>query len=168
MIPLSTVNAPDCSFVTGDIRDVSLRECYDAALCMYDSLNHLMTLNDLQQALSTIRRALKPNAPFIFDLNMEESFRTNWRGSFGKVDDDLVCVVRPSFREDDQIGEFFITVMKQEHGMSKWTRSDIRLSQRCYARQDVLAILRVVGFSNIHVLDLGAASQGKDFFCCRA
>ena len=158
MIRFARANAPACAFIVADIRDISADESFDAALCMYDSLNHFMRLEDLQRALLAIRRALKPKAPFMFDLNMAESFRTNWRGSFGKVDDDLVCVIRPSFREEDQIGEFRVTVMKQESGASEWRRSDIFLSQRCYSREEVAAILQVVGFSNVHVLDLGAAS----------
>jgi SAM-dependent methyltransferase len=168
MIRFARENAPDCNFVVADARDFSVPESFDGALCVYDSLNHLMTLDDLKRAFVAIHRPLKPSAPFVFDLNTEYSFRTNWRGSFGIVDDDLVCVIRPAFREEDQIAEFLGTIMTRGNSTSDWRRSDICLTQRCYSREEVTAALEVAGFSNIHVLDLGSASKGKDFFCCRA
>jgi SAM-dependent methyltransferase len=168
MIRFARENAPGCEFVVADVRDFSVPGSFDGALCMYDSLNHLMTLDDLQRAFATIHRALKPQAPFMFDLNNQDSFRTNWCGSFGIVDDELVCVIRPSFREEDQIAEFLGTVMIPESRASAWRRTDIHLSQRCFKHDEVTATLSAAGFSNTHVLDLGARSTGKDFFCCRA
>ena len=44
-----------CAFIVADIRDISAHESFDAALCMYDSLNHFMRLEDLQRALVAIR-----------------------------------------------------------------------------------------------------------------
>src|SRR5687768_8161347 len=44
MIRFARTNAPACEFIVADVRDFSVPESFGAALCMYDSLNHLMTL----------------------------------------------------------------------------------------------------------------------------
>jgi SAM-dependent methyltransferase len=168
MIHFARANAPACEFTVADVRDFSTAESFDAALCMGDSLNHVMTLDDLQRAFAAIHGALKPHAPFMFNLNTEESFRKNWHGSFGIVEDDLVCVVRPSFLEKEQVADFLATVMAPESSTSAWERFNIHLRQRCYKHADVAAMLSAAGFRNIHVLDLGTTSTGKDFVCCRA
>ncbi|HLM66022.1 MAG TPA: class I SAM-dependent methyltransferase, partial [Longimicrobium sp.] len=79
MIRHARRNAPECEFVVADVRDFSLPCAYDVALCMYDSLNHLMELGDLRRAFGAVRRALRPGAPFLFDLNLAEGYRARWR-----------------------------------------------------------------------------------------
>lgn len=167
MINFARANAPACEFIVADVREFSSSAHFDAALCMYDSLNHLLSLADLQDAFVTIRRVLNGHAPFLFDLNTGASFRKNWNGSFGIVENDLVCVIRPSFSEQEQLAEFRGTIMRPEIG-SGWRRSDIHLTQRCYPTVEVVKVLSAAGFSDIRVLDLGVLSTGKDFFHCRA
>ena len=104
----------------------------------------------------------------MFDLSMAESFRTNWRRSFGKVNDDLVCVIRPSFRGEDQIGESSCNGDETGIGRVRVAEVDICLSQRCYSREEVAAILQVVGFSTFTFSIWAQRANGKDFFCCLA
>jgi SAM-dependent methyltransferase len=170
MIRFAHENAPACRFILSDVRNFSAPARFDLALCLYDSLNHLMTAEDLRRAFRAIHGALRGGAPFLFDLNMEEGFRERWRGSFGMVEDDLVCVVRPRFFEEDGVGEYRITMFRHETG---WTRSDVALRQRCYLADDLISALGGEGFSGIRVFDglkdLGLQGQvGRSFFLCFA
>ena len=170
MIRFARENAPACRFVVSDIRNFAAPAGFDLALCLYDSLNHLMAAEDLRLAFRAIHGALRRGAPFLFDLNMEEGFRERWRGSFGIVEDDLVCVVRPRFLDRDGVGEYQITMFRYESG---WARSDLALRQRCYAADPVIDTLAAAGFSNIRVFDgvkdLGLQGQvGRSFFRCHA
>lgn len=42
---------------------------FDASVCLYDSLNYILSARNLQRAFKRIAAALKPGALFIFDLN---------------------------------------------------------------------------------------------------
>ena len=170
MIRFARENAPACDFIVSDVREFLAPGAFDLALCMYDSLNHLMATEELRRAFRAIRRALRGGASFLFDLNMEEGFRERWHGSFGIVEDDHVCVVRSRFLAQDAAGEFLATIFRNESG---WTRSDVLLRQRCYAADDVTRALSSEGFSNIRVIDalkdLGLRGQaGRSFFLCAA
>lgn len=170
MVRFARENAPACEFIVSDVREFRAPGAFDLALCMYDSLNHLMAAEDLRRAFRAIHGALQGGAPFLFDLNMEEGFRERWRGSFAIVEDDHVCVVRPRFLDQDAVGEFRVTIFRNESG---WTRSDVLLRQRCYAADDVTDGLSAEGFSNIRVIDalkdLGLRGQaGRSFFLCAA
>jgi SAM-dependent methyltransferase len=124
MIRFARENAPACEFLVADVREFSAPEAFDLALCLFDSLNHQMSLEDLRRAFRGVRRVLRVNAPFLFDLNMEEGFRARWRGTFGIVEDDHVCVVRSRFLEQDAVGVFLATIFRHESG---WIRSDVVL-----------------------------------------
>jgi SAM-dependent methyltransferase len=170
MIRFARANAPACEFLVADVREFSAPEAFDLALCLFDSLNHLMSLEDLRRAFRAVHRVLRVDAPFLFDLNMEEGFRACWRGTFGMVEDDHVCVARSRFLEQDAVGVFLATIFRHESG---WIRSDVVLRQKCYAVDDVTRLLSAEGFSNIRVLDaakdLGLEGQvGRSFFLCAA
>lgn len=51
-----------------DVREMLLPEPVDAAVCLYDSLNYLLTPEDLAGALAATFRALRPGGFFLFDV----------------------------------------------------------------------------------------------------
>jgi len=99
------------SFHVGDMRSLSLPEEYDLAICLYDSINYLLTLEDVAQAFASAHRALKPGGLCIFDVNTIYALRANlftqrshdpdarvrydWRSSYD--DDTRICRVTMDF-----------------------------------------------------------------------
>ncbi|UCH35090.1 MAG: class I SAM-dependent methyltransferase [Armatimonadota bacterium] len=62
-------------FVHGDVADLDVpRASFDAAVCLYDSLNYILDPQRLQRALDSVAAALAPGGLFIFDLNTIYSF----------------------------------------------------------------------------------------------
>lgn len=159
-------NAPECTFFQADARDFAVPQPHDLALCLYDSLNHLLEADDLRRAFRCVRAALRRGAPFLFDLNMDEGFRARWRGSFGLVEDDNACIARSSYDASAAAAEFHATIFRLRDG---WQRSDVVLHQRCHPVDDVLAALADAGFRDVRVIDaqrdLGIARQvGRSYF----
>ena len=56
-------------FAVADMRDLDLAPGFDAALCMFDSLNYLLTLEDVSETLKSVSSMLRKNGVFIFDFN---------------------------------------------------------------------------------------------------
>jgi ubiquinone/menaquinone biosynthesis C-methylase UbiE len=59
----------DVSFICADLTSFHLPAEFDHAVCVYDSLNYIRDVHDLERAFANIRRALKPGGLFIFDVN---------------------------------------------------------------------------------------------------
>ncbi len=150
MLHFARVNAPTAEFVLGDARDFSLLPIYHGAVSTYDSLNHLMSLAELTSAFRCVGAALLDGGLFVFDLNMEEGYKSRWRGSFGIVEDDHACIIRSRYRPDERLAQMDITMFFLGSG---WERSDLTLAQRCYSEAEVCAGLETAGFSGIHVYD---------------
>lgn len=172
MIRHARANAPGCEFVVADVRGFSLPGTYDLALCLYDSLNHLMEPDDLRRAFGAVHRALRPGAPFLFDLNVAEGYRARWRGSFGVVEDDYACVVRSTYNEASATGEIRTTIFRRGPA-DDWARVDVVLRQRCRPPEEVADALAAAGFSGIRswdaAADLGLAKQvGRRYFLASA
>jgi SAM-dependent methyltransferase len=167
MIHHARQNALECTFVVADARDFSVPAPHDVALALYDPLNHLLEPGDLRRAFGAVHAALRPGAPFLFDLNMAEGYRARWRGSYGVAEDEYACVIRSRYDEPSASAELAATVFRR--GETEWVRSDVVLHQRCYAQDEVTETLAAAGFSNVRVFDaardLGLRRQvGRGFF----
>lgn len=171
MIELARRNAPGVNFIVDDARTFEFDDnnTFQAVFSIFDSLNHIMTLADLEAVFRQVYASLEPGGWFLFDLNTEEGFKANWQGSFGIVEDDAVIVAQSGYEPDTCVGTFDVTLMLLEDGA--WRRSDLKLTQRCHAVEDILEALRQAGFVQEQALDaandLNLGLPGRCFFVCR-
>ena len=172
MIEIARVNAPDAEFLLRDARQALPARGFAAVFSTFDSLNHLMTLQDLTQIFHNVRDVLAEGGYFAFDLNMAEAYETRWKGTFAYVEDDHVCVVRSVRDVARRIGNMELTIFELRG--NGWERADLTLSQRWYAEDDVLEGLRVAGFTDVRAFSANEPiaegcppSQGRTFFVAR-
>lgn len=62
------------SFEVADASDFHLGRTFDGAYSFFDSLNYLVTPEQVRGAIGCVARHLEPGALFIFDLNTEYAF----------------------------------------------------------------------------------------------
>ena len=162
MIGYSRENAPGVEFVLDDARSFQLPAIYHGVVSAFDSLNHIMNLEELTAVFRNVYACLQEKGLFLFDLNMEEGFHT-WDNNFGIVEDDHVCIVKTSYDPVERTARFDATVFRDEDG---WQRSDFTLLQACYSEQEVRSALEVAGFIGIrafaHNEEWGLAEMTKD------
>ena len=173
MLRFARQNAPAATFVHADARSFTLPHRFDAAICIFDSLNHVMTAGELEDVFRCVRAALRGGAPFFFDLNLEAGFSLAWHDNFGIVEDDLLCVVRTSYDPENKVACFDVTVMTQDNG---WKRTDFTLRQKCHSPEEVLAALARAGLTGAEVyslddrrglVPLAPGAERAFFLCCR-
>jgi SAM-dependent methyltransferase len=59
-----------------DMRELPVFGQFDVVWCIDDALNYLLSVEELEQALSGMRRNLGPRGLLMFDLNTLEAYRT--------------------------------------------------------------------------------------------
>ena len=171
MIEIARKNAPDVEFVVQDARNIALPGRFSAVFSTFDSLNHMMSLDELEQVFRGAMTVLEGGGYFVFDLNMEEGFRSRWRGSFSFVEDDHVCVVRSSHDANEKIGRLDVTLFELKG--SDWVRTDFPLIQRWYEEREIRERLRKAGFEEPQSFDGnepivgGSLHEGRMFFVAR-
>ena len=57
-----------CSFYTGDVRDVDLKQQFDIVISLFHVISYQTNNEDVVQMLQTAKKHLKPNGLFIFDF----------------------------------------------------------------------------------------------------
>lgn len=167
MLAFARQNAPDAHFLLADAREFSGVGPFDAAVSVYDSLNHVMSIEELAKVFRNVHGALLPGGRFVFDLNTEAAFRQRWNSSFGLAGDDHALVGRSSYDAAQREARMDLTMFRLVEGA--WRRADVTLRQRAYSDQEVLDALAGAGFQEASALD-GERDlqlpwgQGRTFF----
>jgi SAM-dependent methyltransferase len=152
-------NAPGARFITADVRDFQLDQKFHAAFSIFESLNHIPDAEGLRLAFTSVRRHLRPHAPFLFDLVGPATYRRNWNTTHAIVEDDLVCGIRMDFEESTGVATCDFTIMEKP---PVWQRRDFTVRQMCHDPAVVQEALHLAGFRSQTIYaarDLGMPSS---------
>ena len=169
MIEHARRNVPGAEFHVGDAAEVRAPGEFDAAVSTFDSLNHILEPDRLAAAFRNTAAALRPGAPFVFDVLFEEAYQTKWGENFALVRDDHVLVITGSgYTPADRIAQCTLTMFRQLDGV--WRRADSTVRERCYTAAELDRALSEAGFGEIlcyDARDLGMGGQlgeGRTFY----
>lgn len=166
MIARAVENAPAAEFVVDDARTFVLDEPADMVVSTFDSLNHVMSIEELTHVFERTATILCEGARFVFDMNMEAGYRARWNGSFVIDDDDEFVVAESFFDPETMVGEMKFNWFVPDGDL--WDRSALVLTQRCYPEEEIRSALLVAGFSEVMAVDSGALvdgwQEGRSFF----
>ncbi|HEX4050167.1 MAG TPA: methyltransferase domain-containing protein [Steroidobacteraceae bacterium] len=169
LITLATRNAPNASFEIADAREFTLPGSFHAVISLNDSLNHLLTIEDLMSAFTSVARCLPSDGIFLFDLNLAHKYETSWGGSMSIVEDDAVCAIVVESNLQQKLATFDAATFIKIHGV--WSREDAHLCQTWYEPEKIAAALQQTGFVNVQISDrkgtkLNNWAVDKAFFWC--
>lgn len=69
MLTAAAMKCKNANFIKADMRRLSFSGEFDGCICCLDSLNHLESIKELEDAFRGVYEALKPGVLFIFDVN---------------------------------------------------------------------------------------------------
>jgi len=169
MLRFACENAPGAEFIHADARSFKLPDKFQAVISAFDSLNHVMEFEELKMVFRNVCAALEDDGLFFFDLNLEDESEM-MGNSLEMVEDDHVCVVRASYKPEEKLKRYDVTMFTLED--AAWRRSDLTLFQRYYDPDDVIAALAECGFSRVRAYDARrefgfTLSDGRMFYFAR-
>ncbi|MBP6822443.1 MAG: class I SAM-dependent methyltransferase [Acidobacteria bacterium] len=169
MLHFARENAPGVEFIHGDARTFQLPESFECVISAFDSLNHLMELDELTMVFRRVYEALTDDGIFLFDLNLEDvsEFLSN---TLDMVEEDHVCIVRNSYNQIKKLKRYDVTMFQLEQEV--WQRADLTLYQRYYSVNEVLGALADAGFLRVKTYDARREfgfnlSDGRMFYLAR-
>lgn len=96
MVSLARKRAPAGTFGVWRFGDSSneLHGPFDAAFCLYDSLNYCRSLGIVRRTLGVVKRNLVSGGVLFFDVNTAVGHQRRWRGSFAVENASGFCFCR--------------------------------------------------------------------------
>ncbi|HIC94522.1 MAG TPA: class I SAM-dependent methyltransferase [Anaerolineae bacterium] len=132
-------------FMQGDMRHFALPEPVDLVTCFYDSLNYLLTLDDLSKAFRCVAAALKPGGLFVFDMNTPWGLaHVGEENSYFYQDDEVAVEMRSSY--DQSAGRATVIIAGSiRRGELRESFVEVHIEQG-YSEGEIAAALREAGF----------------------
>lgn len=151
-------------FLLADARRFAVDSPVDCVVSTFDSLNHVLSLEELGQVFVNVFDSLLPGGRFVFDLNLRHGFLARWQGEGSVVEEEFAMFSRNSFDEAAGLGRVVVTLF--ERTPDGWDRSDTTFVQRCYSESEVLSALRGAGFEDtgVELPPSGSRLSGRGFF----
>jgi SAM-dependent methyltransferase len=139
---------PGATFVVADVRDFHLPEQFDGILSTFDSLNHLLSYEDLASAFRCVKASLRAGAPFFFDMNLEDAYSLDLGDWSDYKREDAIGFVRGTY---DPVAKRarteLIWFLREEDG--KWNRFDAQVEEQCYSLDEIRKALAEANFRTV-------------------
>jgi SAM-dependent methyltransferase len=165
---------PGIDFRVQDVRGLRLEKQFDAILSTFDSLNHILVLDDLRNVFCGVRKTLRRSGLFVFDMNLEEAYSADLKEWAVTVDETNVTLVRGTYDQRSKIGATeLVWFIKDGSAEDRWHRRRTVVEERCYPHPDILIALQEAGFFHIESVSATEAGMqstlgfGRYFFSAR-
>ena len=136
-------------FVCQKLQELKLPRAVDMAVCALDSLDYITDPDDCKEAIRRIYKALNPGGIFIFDVNTPEKLRAMDGQVFLDEDDDVYCVWRGEFDEENNICTYWMDLFQRQG--NSWMRSYEEHREYAYSEEQLRDYLKAAGFTHIEV-----------------
>jgi SAM-dependent methyltransferase len=174
---LDLARARDARVVAGDYRALPLRRNFARITCLYDSLNHMQTEEDLVAAFASVRGVMDAASLFLFDMNHPDVYPAVWglREPYVSTGADHHLEIATRYRRRERRGYARVTGWAR---MPNGERVNIRESheQRAWSEAEIgdaltaarLRVVEMIDFDPFHEIDSMDAAGVKMFFIVAA
>ncbi len=137
-----------------DMSDLTLEGTYDAFFCVCDSLNYLVTKEDILHTFQGIKAYLKKDGIFLFDLKTLH-FYQNVLGdqTFCDHQEDCSYTWENSFFEEDNVNQYDLTIFVRQSDTNLYQKYNEVHHQRGYELEEIIDLLRMAGLEYVTAYD---------------
>ncbi len=128
--------------------ELDLYGTVDGAVCCMDSINHIVSLKNLEKAFCKVSLFLEEDSLFIFDVNTvykhKEVLANN---TFVIEQDNVFCVWQNEFDEKNLTTDISLDFFVEDKESETYERFCEDFSERAYTDEELISLLEKSGFS---------------------
>lgn len=133
------------NLIKGDIRNFSLNEPIPVITCLYDSLNYLLSADELFACFKSAYATLTRNGIFVFDMNTIHALRDEWGNQvFERRDGPIHSIWDNSFDSATSISTLKLTINFYENNQV-FTIKELH-QERAYSLDEIKSLATSAGF----------------------
>jgi len=133
-------------WIQQDMRSLRLEQPVSLVTCLYDSLNYMLTSDDLLQAFRSAHRCLTPGGWYVFDMNTAYAFASMWDGDTYVHDSaDLTVLLSGAYDERKQRVHATVTWFERQGDL--WAKGSEEHVEQAYPPEQIATHLQDVGFT---------------------
>ncbi len=142
----------DITLIQGDMRNFTVPEQFDAVLCLYDSINYVLSVEELAQVFTSVYNVLAPEGLFIFDVTTERNIVKHFHlQTFAENTDDFSYIWKNVYSYQDKICHTSLTFFLRD-GDCYHRHIELHL-QKIFDVNEIRKTLKNTGYELLSVSD---------------
>lgn len=126
----------------------------DGCYCVCDSLNYLLSPEQIRSAFTRVHKYLKRDGIFIFDLKTEYFYKTVLGDQiFCEHREDCSYTWENSYFEEDRINQYELTIFSKDETTGLFQRFSEIHHQKAYSLQEIIDLLHQSGLEYVTAYD---------------
>ena len=165
-------------YLLQDMRSFELYGTVGAVTCCLDSVNYLLTPEDVKKTFSGVHNYLDPDGLFLFDVNTPFKFREIYGNESYILEDEdeagaaVYCGWQNDFDEETGICDFYLSLFEEQAG-GAYLRPDEHQREKCYIMEERTGMLAATSFEVLGIFsDFAFSAPGEKterwYFAARA
>ena len=140
-------------YLNQDICELDLYSTIGTAVCVCDSLNYLLSDEELEAAFGGVSNFLYPGGVFIFDCNTSYKYRESiGESTIAEAGEDVSFIWDNYYDEDENVNEYDLTLfIKREDGL--YERAEETHLQRGIEKEDIERLAKKSGLEIMLISD---------------
>ena len=135
-----------------DMRQLTVNQPYDAVLCLYDSINYIITEDEIRKVFAKVSKALIPGGMFIFDVTTEYNILKNFhRQTFAENCNGFSYIWKNLYIHREKICKTVLTFFLREDDY--YRKYDELHIQKIYSVDQIKELLEQTGYKLISAFD---------------
>ncbi len=138
-------------YLNQDMREFELYGTVGAVGCCLDSINYLLSPDDVRKTFSLVHNYLDPDGLFLFDVNTPYKFEKVYGDNAYILEDEGVyCGWQNFYDKESGICDFYLSIFEEVDG--QYFRQDEHQQERCYNKEALTNLLRETGFEVLEIV----------------
>ncbi len=148
--------------IAGDMRALPVRGTFARVTCLYDSLNHLKTTNDLAAVFRGIADVMDDDGLLLFDVNHPEIYPAIWGSDEPFVADGegFHLEMATKYRKRDRTAQALVTGWADLPSGRVKIRE--RREQRAYTESEIIDALASAGLVPVELMEFDPYAEGRN------
>lgn len=164
MVEIARRKVDQVSFYIQDMRHLKLEKKHDVVISLFDTVNHLISLEGLKETFSSVWENLNEDGIYIFDIVTRDLIEEMFPGG-NFIDDRGDIVIIWEHEEDIDEGIDYIDTtffVKQKNGMFKKITEEY--VKKIFTVDEVMNIAKEIGFKVVEVEENSELAGERIFF----
>jgi SAM-dependent methyltransferase len=154
MLAIAKRKHPGIFFTNQNMADFELYGTVDAAVCLCDGMNYILTKNELKRVFKLIKNYLNPGGIFIFDLITEEKFKLILADNvFTHNESPAAYIWENGYDKTRRINEYNVTFFMLDPETGQYARFTETHRQRAYTVNEILSSSQKAGLNTLEIID---------------
>ena len=148
-------------YVLQDMVSLELPDQMDAVVSICDCMNYILEEEDLKEAFKRVKRFLKEDGVFMFDMNSHYKYREILAcNTFAEDREDASFIWDNFYDESDRINEYQLSLFIQNKQGTYNKYEELHL-QKAYDEEEIKEFLYEAGFTSVTVCDADTMGEVK-------